>query len=94
MAWCKVPLAEVQTAESEISLGQAEGVIARLGQPHRFFSPRGALVECPQIGQTRDQPIPGHYSGEAGHAEALTGQLTREGGDIPAEAVDRPTIVA
>ena len=41
----QVSLTEVQTAESRICLGQAEGVIGRLGQPHRFSPLRGSLVE-------------------------------------------------
>ena len=69
-------------------------MIARLGHPHRFFSPRGSLVECSQIGQARDQHGLGHHRGQAGHAEALMDQLTFEGRHIPTEAVHRSTIVA
>src|SRR5262245_27929533 len=90
----QVSLTEVQTAESRIRLGQAEGMLDRLSQPHRFFSPRRTLVECSQIGQTPDQPGPGHYSGQAGHAEAFTNQIPCEGSHVPAEAVHCPTIVA
>src|SRR5262245_53845907 len=56
---------EVEMADPEIRPNQAEGVIGRLGDPDRSFSPGEALGERPQLGQGPAQVDTKKHGGQA-----------------------------
>ena len=90
-----LPLRRYRLPSARISLGQAEGVIARLGQPHRFFSPaRFPRRMLPDRLRHETNQVRDITAGRPVMPKRSWVRLTFEGGHIPAEAIHRSTIVA